>query len=322
MSELYCGVDLGGTSIKCAFGDADGNLHIERVIPTDAHQGPEPVLDRIADLVNSIAREAGQSPASLGMGLPGLVDIENGIARFLPNLPTGWKDVHVTEHLEKQLDCTVRILNDVRTATIGELRYGNGKNANTMAFFAIGTGVGGGIVVDRKLRLGPQGAAGELGHQTIIPDGPLCGCGSRGCLETLCGAPAIASEGIRLMRIGHAPRLHKSTGGDPTKVSPKSMFEASEAGDEAVREVLLRAATFLGIGVANVMTVLHPDLVVLGGGVAMMGSFLIDRVREVVHSHVTMFPPESVRIEHSVLDEKAGVIGAVSLAAEGIPGID
>jgi glucokinase len=212
------------------------------------------------------------------------------------------------------------LLNDARTATLGELTFGHGRGVNTMAFFALGTGVGGGIVVDRKLRLGPLGAAGELGHMTILPNGPPCGCGSRGCLETLVGAPAIAAEGIRLMRIGLAPRLYDLVDGDITRISPREMAEAARAGDQEVREAIERAGDFLGLAVANVVTVLHPDLVVIGGGVARMGDLLFDRVREVVRQHVRMFPADGVAIRDSQLKEKAGVMGALALAAHGIPG--
>ena len=128
------------------------------------------------------------------MGVPGLVEIDTGITKFLPNFPGHWRDVEVARILSARIGCHVQLLNDVRTATLGELTFGHGRGVNTMAFFSLGTGVGGGIVVDGKLRLGPLGAAGELGHMTILPDGPPCGCGSRGCLETLVGAPAIAAR--------------------------------------------------------------------------------------------------------------------------------
>jgi glucokinase len=187
-----------------------------------------------------------------------------------------------------------------------------------MAFFALGTGVGGGVAIDGRLHLGPLGAAGELGHQTILPDGPICGCGNRGCLETLASGPAIAAEGVRLLHTGLAPGLHALVDGDAGRITPKEMAAAAAAGDHNVREVILRAAEYLGIGVANVVVVLHPDLVVLGGGVAEMGDILLDRVREVLHRRVGMFPTDGVQIERSALGERAGLLGAVALATRGI----
>ena len=158
--------------------------------------------------VSRLAEEAGPGPLlGLGMGTPGLVDVATGTTRFLPNMPTQWRDVPVAAILGERLGCPVRLLNDVRTALLGELRFGHGKDhpRMTMAFFAIGTGVGGAVAIDGQLRLGPLGAAGELGHQTIITDGPRCGCGNRGCLEALASGPAITAEGVRLMLAGLAP---------------------------------------------------------------------------------------------------------------------
>lgn len=319
-AELYAGVDLGGTKITAAVADAEGHVICQRQTATHSHEGPAAVLDRIAELVASLAAEAGAPPrlAALGMGCPGLVDVARGITRFFPNLPTQWRDVPAAEILSGRLGCPVRLLNDVRTATLGELTYGRGRTARTMAFFALGTGVGGGVVVDGRLHLGPLGAAGELGHQTILPDGPVCGCGNHGCLETLASGPAITAEGVRLLRTGLAPKLHELVDGDAGRITPKEMAAAAAAGDGNVRDSILRAAEYLGIGVANVVVVLHPDLVVLGGGVAEMGDILLDRVRETVRRRVGMFPTDGVQIERSALGDRAGLQGAIALAVHGL----
>lgn len=319
MDELFAGVDLGGTAIKCALGMADGRVISEQSVETNAHNGPDDVLRRIAAAVNQMAGKAGRKPRSLGMGVPGLVDLRAGVTKFLPNFPGHWRDVAAARILGEQVGCPVQLLNDVRTATLGELVFGHGRGVGTMAFFALGTGVGGGVVIDGKLRLGPLGAAGELGHMTIVPDGPPCGCGSRGCLETVVGAPAIISEGIRLMRIGLAPRLGELVEGDITRITPREIALAAREGDTDVRDAVLRAAGFLGLAVANVVTVLHPELVVIGGGVANMGNLIFDRVRAVVRQDVRMFPADDVRIEPSLLGEKAGVMGALALASRGLP---
>jgi glucokinase len=211
----------------------------------------------------------------------------------------------------------VYLLNDVRTATLGELTFGHGRTACTMAFFALGTGIGGGIAIDRKLRLGPLGAAGELGHQIILPDGPRCGCGNRGCLETLASGPAIAAEGVRLMLTGLAPRLHDLTAGDASRVTAKEMVEAARAGDANVREAIIRAAQYLGIGVVNVAVAIHPDLIVLGGGVAQIGDLLFDTVRQTLRERVGMFPIDDIQIKPSQLGENAATVGGIALALEG-----
>ena len=317
MAELYASVDLGGTNLKCAFGDASGKLAATSSVPTESHEGPQAVLGRIAALVNQMAEEAGHKPSALGMGVPGLADLANGVTKFLPNLPTQWRDVPVRDILSPKVGCPVYLLNDVRMATLGELTFGHGPSAGTMVFFALGTGIGGGVAIDGTLRLGPCGAAGELGHMTILPDGPRCGCGSRGCLETLASGPAIAAEGVRLLLSGQAPRLHDVAGGEASGVTARTMAQAAEAGDERVREAIVRAAVYLGIGVANVVTALHPDLVVLGGGVAGIGPLLFDTVRQTLRDRVRMFPTDDIRILPSQLGDLAGTLGGIALATKG-----
>jgi glucokinase len=315
MTDLLAGVDLGGTNLTVALGTAEGRREGERKIPTRAHEGPQAVLERIAQAVRELSKDCGASPRSLGMGVPGLVDREAGVTTFLPNLPTQWKGVPVSKILGSALGCEVHLLNDVRTATLGELVFGLGRGVGTMAFFALGTGVGGGIVVDGKLRLGPLGAAGELGHETILPDGARCGCGNRGCLETLASGPAIEAEGVRLELSGLAPRLRELTAGDPRGVTTEAMGEAARRGDAAVGEALARAAGYLAIGVANVVVTLHPELVVIGGGVSGLGDLLLVPLREEVARRVRMIPATSVRIERSAVGDHAGLLGALALAA-------
>lgn len=317
MTKLYTSIDLGGTKIVCAFVDSDGQILAEKTIPTRSHEGPSAVLGRIAHLVNELAAEVGQRPAAVGMGVPGLVDLTKGIVKFLPNLPTNWRDIPASGYLTPQLGCPVYLLNDARMAALGELTFGLGRDVSTMAFFTLGTGIGGGVAIEGKLRLGPLGAAGELGHQTILPDGPRCGCGNRGCLETLASGPAITAEGVRLLLSGQTTVLREMVEGDPALVTPKEMADAANAGDEAVREALVRAAEYLGIGLANVVTVLHPELVVLGGSVAEIGSLLFDTVRQVVPQRVGMFPTHDVRIEPSLLGNRAGMWGGIALAMQG-----
>jgi glucokinase len=315
MEPLYAGVDLGGTTVACALADARGQIVQEAKTDTQSHAGPDAVLERIANLVKELAQAAGVPPTAVGMGVPGLVDVDSGVVRFLPNLPTNWRDVPAGQRLSEKLGCPVWLLNDVRTATLGELAFGHGANVGTMAFFALGTGIGGGIVVDGELRLGPLGAAGELGHQTILPDGPLCGCGNRGCLETLASGPALTAEGVRLLHSGLAPRLHELVEGDAGRITPKQMAAAAGDGDDAVLEAIRRVAEYLAIGVANVVVAIHPELIVFGGGVAQMGDLLLDRVRQAVQRRVNMIPTDDLRIELSLVGNRAGVLGAVALAA-------
>ena len=311
---LYAAVDLGGANIAAAIGTRDGRILGEVVCPTQAHEGPLRVLARIASLVRQLADTQAAPVAAVGMGIPGLVDIASGATRFLPNLPTQWRDVPAAAILAAKAGCPVYLLNDARMAALGELEYGWGRTASTFAFLTIGTGIGGAIIIDGKLRLGPLGAAGEIGHQTIVADGPLCGCGNRGCLEALASGPAMIGDAVRTMLAGLAPGLHEIAGGSPSAVTPRTIAEAAGAGDGGALAVIERAALYLGIGIANMVTALDPDMVVLGGGVAGMGEALLVPVRRVVQDRVRMFPVDHLRIEASLVTGNAALPGGLALA--------
>ncbi len=313
---LYGAVDLGGSHIGLALGTLDldaGEYRLEarRTLEGGGYEGWEPVLDQIAAGLLDLEREVGEKAEAVGVGCPGWVDLEAGETRFLPNLPTQWRDVPVARILGDRLGTRVHLLNDVRAATLGEFTFGAGRGASTMALFALGTGIGGGVVVDGRLRLGPLGSAGELGHQTVDPTGPLCGCGNRGCLEAVASGPAIAAAGVRLLRSGQAPLLFERTGGDAGRVTAETMGEAARAGDDAVTRELERIAAYVGVAAANVVVALHPQLVLLGGGVAGLGDVLFDGVRREVAERVRVFPIDDVRVEPTALGADSGLAGAL-----------
>ena len=315
MSAVYGAVDVGGTTISCGLGTSEGRFLYETTIPTASSEGPQRVLARIGSTMRELAEHGGLQPAAIGVGLPGLIDVALGITRFLPNMSTSWADILAAEILRSETGCPVYLLNDARLATLGELEYGWGRSIQTMVFLTLGTGIGGGLVIDRKLRLGPLDAAGELGHQTIVPDGPMCGCGNRGCLEAVASGPAITAEGVRLMLAGNASVLYALCEGDAGRVNPRTMAEAARAGDVAVQFAIERAGKLLGIGLANLITALHPEMCVLAGGVSGLGDLILEPVRATVLERVRMFPANTVRIERSQLGDKAGLLGGLALAA-------
>lgn len=317
---LYGAVDLGGSHIGLALGTLDlaagtYRLVARRTLAGGGYEGWRPVLERIGYEMLDLQREVGERPAAIGVGCPGWVDLEQGETRFLPNLPGQWRDVPVAGLLGERLAVPVYLLNDVRAATLGEFTLGAGRGTSTMALFALGTGIGGGVVVDGKLRLGPLGSAGELGHQIVDPTGPICGCGNRGCLEAVASGPAIAAAGVRLLRSGQTPCLFELIGGDAGQVSPETMGEAARAGDEAVTKELERIAGLVGIAAANIVVALHPELIVLGGGVAGLGDLLFDGVRETIAKRVRVFPIDDVRVEPAALGTDAGLAGVLAWAA-------
>jgi len=286
---LYAAIDLGGTKIAGALGYSDGTLVAQRTIPTEAEHGPEHVIARIVSLL----REFGNSPAALGVGVPGLVDRSSGDVLFLPNLATQWRGVPLARSLHASLRIPVRVLNDARAATLGEFRFGH--SAPNMLLYTLGTGIGGGVIIDGKLRLGPLGAAGELGHQVIEPDGPPCTCGSRGCLETLASGPALARAGSALLA--------------------RPVTVAEMVGLPECRPLFTRAGQYLGIAAANMISALHPNLIVYGGGLSALGDLLLGPIESTIAERVRMFPPTGIRLECSALGDQAGLLGALALAA-------
>jgi glucokinase len=315
--QCFAGIDLGGTNIQAAIARGDGTLVAEIRQPTQSHDGPERVVGRMIAMIRDLGERSAVAPVALGIGVPGLVDVGTGTTRFLPNLPTQWRDVRVRARMEEALGIPVRVLNDARTATLGELVFGHGRSARDLVFFTLGTGVGGGVVLDGKLRLGPLGAAGELGHQTVDAHGLPCGCGSRGCLETVASGPALAAEGVRLLRSGNAPRLHALCGGEPNRVDAGTVAQAAKEGDAMLLAAIERMGAWIGIAAANLVSALHPRMIILGGGVAQLGELLLDPVRRTLRARVGMFPTDDVEVLASRLGDRAGLLGGIALASRG-----
>jgi len=306
--DLYVGVDLGGTTMQAAMAGANGRIVVERSVPTLSHEGPHGVLNRMAGLVHDLAVAAGQPPLACGVGVPGLLDLAAGKTKFLPNLPTNWRDFPMRETLAAQVGCPIHLLNDVRAATLGELMFGCGRQAGTMAFFAIGTGIGGGVVVDGKLRLGPLGAAGELGHQIILPDGPRCGCGNRGCLEAVAGGRAIARKAGDAVRSGRRTQLSAIP---VEQITARDVAAAARLGDLVAQQVLTEAGAYLGIAVASLVNLFNPSMVVVGGGVSQVGDLLLEPIRRAVRERSLRSAAQAARITAAVLGRRSSSIGAV-----------
>lgn len=318
-SRIFAGVDLGGNKIAVVLACASGEVLAEAVIPTLVNEGPEQAVKRTSKLLEELAREARIAYQAIGIGLPGLVDRESGRIVFLPNLPEMWQGFPIAKEFELQSNKPVSLLNDARLATLGEFTFGNRAGGRNMLFVTVGTGIGGGLVLDGKLYLGAFGAAGEIGHHTILPDGPPCSCGSRGCLETLVSGPALAAAGRVLMRQGMAPMLEKLVLGDEEKVSATIMARAAERGDRSVGEAIRTAGKYLGIGIANAVTICAVDHVVIGGGLSALGDLILEPVREAVRQRVRMFPSNEVHIRCTALGAKSGALGGVALAAQEHP---
>lgn len=317
--NVFVGCDLGGTNIKAGLVDIDtGSVLISKSIPTLAREGPEEVLKRMATLISGLIdeRQIDQKEiGGLGISAPGVIDLDTNTTIFLPNLYTEWRNVPVGEQMKSYLGLEVAMLNDVRAITYGEWAFGAGKGVDSMACFAVGTGVGGGLVVNNQLVLGFGGTAGELGHQTVDLNGPLCGCGNYGCIEVFASGPAIAAEAGRGIRQGWSTKILELIDNDLNQLTPKVVAEAARMGDAFALEVWNRAGTYLGVGIANILTCVGVKRVVIGGGVGKAGDLLLDPIKKVVNERVFLMPKEKVEFVTAKLGNDAGTVGMAAWSA-------
>lgn len=317
---VYIGIDVGGTKIAAAAVEMNtGEVAGRTVISAEAQAPPAEVIEQIAELVGRVRLSAGLPPeaiAGLGVGLPGAIDMERGRAVFLGNFRDGWRDVPVAAMLERLTGYPAWLINDGSAFTLAEAILGAGRGTPTMVAFTIGTGIGGGIVINGKLHLGLGGTAGELGHLIIDPNGPLCVCGSRGCLEVFASGRAIAAMGVSAVIQRLTTQIGQLAGHDLNRITSATVMQAAEAGDAVARDILDRAGKYLGLGIANCANIVCPDRVIIGGGASQLGEWLLAPAREVVRQHCRVVPTERMQIVLSELGNKAGIVGAAVWASQ------
>jgi glucokinase len=298
MSEsLVLGMDLGATNTKMVVVSADGPAVVSvQSVPTRGEGGHDAVIDRIIDTV--LAKHAGEGPfRAVGVGTPGLFD-EDGVVEIFTNLPGQWRGVPLRARLEAGLDLPVTLINDARAFTLAEGRLGAGRGADPVVAMTLGTGVGGGIMIGGNLFHGATGIAGEIAHQTVKPDGPVCGCGNRGCAEGLARSDVLASMA--------------------GKDTVREVFDGLAAGDAACAAAVDTAAMYLGIALANAVTFLGPERIVIGGGIAAAGDAILEPIRAAVRDHVTLIPHDEIDIVQASLGSEAGAIGAALAALDAV----
>lgn len=317
--RVFLGVDLGGTNTKFALVREGGEVLESNAIPTKAMRKPEEVAHDIAQEVErllQIAREQERDIPALGIGIPGRIDWEEGICYLLPNFPNKWHQVPIRRWLEEETGLPVGVINDVRAITLAEKRFGAGRDVESMAMVAIGTGVGGGIVLNGELVIGQHGSAGELGHITVEAGGTECGCGNRGCLEAYATGPAMVAAAIRAVVQQNDTVIRDIVEGDLNRVTTKVVSQAVEAGDRVAIEIMQRIGEYIGQAVANVYVTIDPELIVIGGGVSRAGEPLLESIRKGIKKRLYMVPWENVRLVRAELDMDAGTIGTATWAKE------
>lgn len=276
MPSVRVGIDLGGTKILGVAVDPSG----EQLVPSQQARTPkggDEIVAAIAEVANAIAAQAGARPASVGIGAAGLVDT-GGVLRFGPNLP-GVVDLDLVAALEPLVDAPVRVDNDVTCAALAEHRLGAAMGAGTVLVVALGTGIGGALVMDGEIRRGAHHMAGELGHMVVDPDGPLCGCGNRGCWEQYASGSGLGRLGRVAAEAGEAPTLLARAGGNLDAIGGHLIADSAADGDQTAMGVLDDFARWVAIGLAGLVNTIDPELVVIGGGLVREGDLVLDPVR-------------------------------------------
>ena len=294
--KRFLGVDLGGTNIKYAVIEIDGTSIKEVVkdqISTEAKNGPDHVTDRIATLIKKID---GEMPiVGVAVAVPGIFNHDTGEILLFPNLPGAWENYPFTKKLIEATGKSIALINDARAFCLAESTLGAGRGHRYVACIVMGTGVGGGLVIDGKVHEGATRGAGEIAHQVVAPDGPVCGCGTRGCVEALTSSAAISEMA-----------------GTNT---PEEAYERAKAGDEKAIAAFRSAGKWLGIALANVNAVFSPEVFIVGGGVAQAGDLVLDFIRAELHERNHLWPNSAFKVVPAQLSFFAGATGAALKAA-------
>ncbi|PIS30449.1 transcriptional regulator [Candidatus Saganbacteria bacterium CG08_land_8_20_14_0_20_45_16] len=288
---MIIGIDLGGTKIAGVLCTPSGKVLTDVHIPTEASQGKKHVIANIKKAISHLANGQRVKIQAIGIGAPGPIIYDEGIVVEAPNLP-GWKRVNLKKILQKEFKFPVFVDNDANCAALAEARFGAGKSVRHFLYLTISTGIGGGIIIDKKLYRGAIGAAGEIGHMTIDYQGQQCSCGRLGCLEALASGTA----------------LKRKTGLDAL-----SLELAACQGDKKAQKAITELAHYLAIGIGNLVNIFNPQLIVIGGGLSNMRGLLFDPLKKEFKRYALTLPAQSVKIVRAKLGTQAGPLGAAAL---------
>src|SRR5262249_23541366 len=328
MTKCAIGVDLGGTNLRIAAVDGDGKV-LEKLTTGTEVARRDRVIDEMCAAIRNLSLKFSSSGtlAGIGVGVPGIIDMQTGMLRESPNLP-GWHDYPVREEIENRLGTTVILENDANAAALGEKWLGAAVAGDDMCMVTLGTGVGGGLVFNGRVWHGARGMAGEVGHINVDPNGVACGCGSHGCLEQYASATAVKRMAMEAIASGKAPELARAMNDDP-EFSAKAVYRMATAGDEPAREIFRSVGKALGIGVADLINIFNLPMYVIGGGVAAAWDAFAPEMLETArkYSYIYRVTAESQKagdggqasakttvITHALLGSDAGLVGAARLA--------
>lgn len=311
------GVDLGGTNIVSAIVNYQGKMVNRLKVPTLAERGKEATIKRIIEAIHKNISQSAIAPGDvigIGIGAPGPLDIKRGVINFAPNLP-GWRDVPLKKKLENEFNMKVILENDANAAAWGERCFGAGQGVDNLVCFTLGTGIGGGIIIDGKIYHGNNYGAAELGHMTVNKDGPRCNCGNYGCLEAYSSATGIKNRIKSRIKEGIKSDFLNFDSDDELldSIRLKSIFETARKGDKLTKDIVEEAISYLGIAIANITNILNPEMVVLVGGITNEGDKLLIPLKEEVKKRAFYSNYKSLKIVIGELGGNAGVLGAAAL---------
>lgn len=318
--DLILALDIGGT--KLAVGVAERGEFVRtgklaRIVkePVSAPGTPESVIPRLLELALELAAAEQGTISSVGISIGGPLDHTTGTVVNFPHLP-GWKDVPLCAEIRTALGVPATLDNDANLGALAEHRLGAGKRYDDLVYLTISTGIGGGVIIDRKLRHGIGSGAGEVGHITVQTGGPYCACGNVGCLETMASGRAIARRAVETLtaRPSHGRILRDLIEGDTSRVTAEIVLQAALQGDDIAGKVWNETAEYIAIGLANIIHVLAPPIIVLGGGVAQAGDALIKPIRERLRHHVFYIPLDQIEVVTAALGHDSAILGAALLA--------
>jgi glucokinase len=316
-AEQFVGaIDLGGTNVRAAIIEAGGQIRARARRPTP-QTGPEDVVQAMVEALQQAAEEAGVSVdrlVAVGVGAPGPLDHSTGVVYAPPNL-AGWDNVPLKQMLQDRLRRPVFVGNDANVAALAERRYGAGKGSDDVIYITVSTGIGGGIVTQGRLLLGPAGTAGEVGHITIDIHGPRCACGNIGCVEALASGPAIARQAQARLRAGQ-PSMLRELVSSLEDITAEHVVEAARRGDPLAATVMEEAARNIGVLVVNLIHLFNPAVIAIGGGVSNAGELLFGPIRQVVQERALKAAAAVCRIVPAALGDDVGLYGAAAWALD------
>lgn len=308
--KQYIGVDLGGTNLRAVRIDQRGHVYRHLQEPTAANAGPEAIVAQITALVEQIiSKDSREDIIGVGVGSPGPLNPSTGIVHRSPNL-SGWLDVPLRDLLQQRLQLPVVLNNDGNAAALGEWLFGSGHGCCDFIYIGIGTGLGGGIIVNGQLLTGRDGLGGEIGHMQVVQEGPVCSCGAVGCWESLTSGSALARFANQALQNGVPSMLHKNQFSGPITVP--DIFHAAEQGDALALNLLRKQGEYLGRGLVGLLHLFAPERIALGGGVAQGLRWFEQSIRQVIQERAMPFY-QDIPIQYAQLGDQAGVIGAAAL---------